>query len=69
MKLENIQDDESPKGDETKEMELKPCTKKFEVKKAKEYTGVINPCTTCNQFGTYVMFGHKYICDEYEVEE
>ena len=73
MKIEDKlskQDAKRDMNDETKEILIKPCTKRFEVKRAKQYIdGAYNPCFYCNQFGTYVMFGHKYICDEYEVEE
>ena len=72
MKIEDKlskQDAKRDMNDETKEILIKPCTKRFEVKRAKEYTGVINPCTTCNHFGIYKMLGHKHICTEYEVEE
>jgi len=67
--LENIQDDESPKGDETKEIILKPCTKVNQMRKAFEYKSTYNPCSHCNHFGIYKMLGHKHICTEYDGRE
>jgi len=55
--------------DETKELILKPCIKRNQVKKAKDYDGTYNPCFYCNHYGTYTMFGHKYKCDEYSEEK
>ena len=62
------QDAERDMDDETKKIELRPCTKANKVKKAFQYKTTFNPCANCNHYGIYTMFGHEYKCDEYGIE-